>query len=118
MPSRDARGLHSKGSPFSGQIESGSFVRSDLRERAVLIAIIQIFRRGDAGLILAAELRQRLRQQQELLRVPIGQLTDQHGVHQAEDGGIGADSQRKSDDGDRREPWVPAKHANAEAEIT
>ena len=47
------------------------------------------------------------------MRVAIGQGLEQHAIHEAEDGGVGADAEREGEKGDDREAGRPAERADS-----
>src|ERR1700746_2250182 len=47
----------------------------------------------------------------------VGQSLQQNGIDHREDRGVSADSQWKSENDNRREGWIFAEHAEAEAQI-
>ncbi len=53
----------------------------------------------------------------KLFRMIVRQRPQQHAIHNAEDGGGGADAKRKSEDRNQAETGVPEQHANAIAQI-
>ena len=61
--------------------------------------------------------REVLAERQEAARIGIGERAQQHAVHDAEDRGVGADSQSERRHGDRSESGVPRQPAQRVAEI-
>ena len=53
----------------------------------------------------------------ELLRLAVGEGTQQQRAGDGEDGGVGSDSEGEGEDGDEGEAGVAAEHAQAEAEV-
>ena len=45
------------------------------------------------------------------------QLAQQHGIDDAEDGGVGADAEREGSDDDRSEPWCAQERAHRESGV-
>ena len=73
-------------------------------------------RDGDL-IFLVAQRRIRLPQHQQLSGAGVGQRSQQHGIHHAEDGRVRADAQGQSDDGNNRERRAATQHAEAVADV-
>ena len=56
-------------------------------------------------------------QEDNLLRIRHRQIPQDHGVHHAEDGGVGADAQREHEDHDGREEWASPEGSHREFQI-
>jgi hypothetical protein len=53
----------------------------------------------------------------QLLRLSVGEWPQHHGIHDAENGGVGADGERQRDDHNCRQAWGLRQLMNCAAEI-
>src|SRR3954449_8709291 len=53
----------------------------------------------------------------EAIGLSIGERAQQHGVHDAEDGGGGPDAESQGEDGERRETWPARAGSGGEAQV-
>ena len=104
--------------------DAGSEVRGREQAGKHLIVPLQLLKFGIGNEIAVAIAEADLEtllvgicEKDELLRVPDGKIAEQHGIYYGEDGGVGADSERESEDGDCRESGRFAQHAEGEAQI-
>ena len=104
--------------------DAGGEVRSREHAGKRLIVLLQLLKFGIGNEIPVAigeadfeTLLVGICEKDELLRVLDGKIAEQHGIDDREDGGVGADAERKSEDGDRRESGRFAQHAEGEAQI-
>src|SRR6185437_15855275 len=65
----------------------------------------------------SAPTRPAVSEQHQFLRIVHRERTEQDGVEQREDSGVGANAQAEREDGDGREPWAPPQLTNSETQV-
>ena len=75
-----------------------------LAERLTVFTVGEVHRRRDVQLWQVDDPRRRVPDADEFIGIGIGQRLDQHAIHDAEHGGIGANANGEGDERDGREP--------------
>ncbi len=113
---RDARPVYALRLRRAGQVEHDVPVRRHIGEGRRLAAPIVEVRRRDRPLQLPLSWAL-LGQRQDRRGIREGQRPPQHGVDDAEDRGVGPDTERQHQHGDGREPGLTTQQSDRESEI-
>ena len=112
----DYRGLHALGGGFPHQQEVHRVMLHDAAQGVVAVAVILDFlhREGD---IVDVRLVELLMQHHQLPAVAIRQRAQEHAVHHAENGRVGADAESQGENRHAGKARVLHQHANAVADV-
>ena len=114
---RDHGGLHALGGVLPDEQKVHGVMLHDAGQGVVAVAVIVDFLHGE-GQIVDVRLAELLMKHHQVAAVAIRQGAQQHAVHHAENGGVGADAESQRENcGMPEKPGILQQHANAIADV-